>query len=439
MTHTTECLIQKSSEFPFIGLSQSVRFCAEGNVFVTVDAGLDWFNREQHPQSGPVPIIDDSRKKIAGVNVNSLHEVVPVHLRGEIEKALRKLTLNMKYTKPIDEERETGKCSLHSEIGVHSSRDSDTTPAFRKKLLEEGKSEADIDRKIKARRKSNTKVYRNVRVEGIVWNGEDPTEMFEHKPRGAPPEEADRIISVAEYFKIHHNIPLRFPRTPLLILKGGKMIRPPRSRELLPTMEGDEVKSESKKPEPKPEKLPIEFFSQAWSKVREVDHNPDVLKFNDHFASTRRMKHLKDVKAIVEKVKRQSGPELSRLLQQLHLTTDLEPTRLEASVLPQPLMKFLDNEKVPNDGSWNLTAVKFSKPAFMSSFAIVDFADVGDGERYGAIEAFDKLFEVMATHGIEMPRNVDVQEAIRAVIVPEKLRSGFEKETVSASSIVCHT
>ena len=54
----------------------------------------------------------------------------------------------------------------------------------RKKLLEEGKSEADIDRKIKARRKLNTKGYQNVRVEGIVWNGEDPAEMFEHNLEG---------------------------------------------------------------------------------------------------------------------------------------------------------------------------------------------------------------------------------------------------------------
>jgi hypothetical protein len=109
-------VIQKSSEFPYVGLSQSVRFCtesgSESNVFITFDAGLDWFNREQRPQSGPVRIIDDSRTTIAGVRVNSLHEVVPVHLHGEIEKALKKLTLNMKYTKPIDEERENGKRSL---------------------------------------------------------------------------------------------------------------------------------------------------------------------------------------------------------------------------------------------------------------------------------------------------------------------------------------
>ena len=66
---------------------------------------------------------------------------------------------------------------------------------------------------------------------------------------------------------------------------------------MLPTtIEGDEVKIASKK-------LPVEFFSQAWSKVREVDHTSDVLKFNDHFASTRGMEHLQHAKAIVEEVK----------------------------------------------------------------------------------------------------------------------------------------
>jgi hypothetical protein len=305
--------------------------------------------------------------------------------------------------------------------------------AFRQKLLEEGKSEDEIDRKIKAKNKFNTRVYRNVRIESIVWSGEDPSAMFEFKPRGSPPEESGRMVTVVEYFEIHHKIKLRFPKMPLIIIKGGKKTRPRRPKELLPVAQGEESKNESKKDEATIEKLPIEFFSQAWSKVREVDHNPDVLKFNDHFASTRRMEHLQHVKRIVEEVKMQSGPELGMLLQQLHLTTDLEPAKLEASVLPQPVMKFLNNEKIPNDGSWNLADVKFSKPALMSSFAVVDFANVDRDDR---CSAFEKLFDIMASHGIEMPRNVDVGQAIREVIVAEHLPPGREKETVSASSII---
>lgn len=399
---------------------------------MTMDAGLDWFNREIHPQNGPIPVLIERQKTIAGVRVDNLHDVIPDHQRGEIEKALRKLTLNMKYTKPPDEARENGEAA-RSNCEVRDEFFSYTFLAFRQKLLEEGKSEADIDRKIKSRNKFNTRVYRNVRIDSIVWNGEDPSAMFEYKPRGAPPGENARMVTVAEYFEIHHKIKLRFPKMPLFIIKGGKKTRPRRTKELLPVVQGEEVKVETKKDEPIIEKLPLEFFFQAWSKVREVDHNPDVLEFNDHFASTRRMEHLQHVKRIVEEVKMQSGPELGMLLQQLNLTTDLEPAKLEASVLPQPVMRFLNNEKVPNDGSWNLAEVKFSKPAFMSSFAIVDFANVVGENR---CSAFIRLFEIMASHGIEMPRNVDVEQAILEVIVAEHLPSGREKETVSTSSFV---
>jgi hypothetical protein len=77
-----------------------------------MDAGLDWFNRENHPQNGPIPILNERRQTIAGVSVGNLHEVIPVHQRGEIERALRKLTLNMKYTKPPDEAREKGEGTM---------------------------------------------------------------------------------------------------------------------------------------------------------------------------------------------------------------------------------------------------------------------------------------------------------------------------------------
>ncbi len=77
-----------------------------------MDAGLDWFNRETHPQNGPIPVLNERRKTIAGVSVSSLHEVIPEHQRSAIEKALRKLTLNMKYTKPPDEAREKGEGAL---------------------------------------------------------------------------------------------------------------------------------------------------------------------------------------------------------------------------------------------------------------------------------------------------------------------------------------
>ena len=76
--------------------------------------GLDWFNRDQNPQNGPIPIVNDRHRTIAGIKDVNLHEVIPVHRRGDIEKALKKLTLHMKYTKPNDERRENGKSTFLS-------------------------------------------------------------------------------------------------------------------------------------------------------------------------------------------------------------------------------------------------------------------------------------------------------------------------------------
>ena len=270
----------------------------------------------------------------------------------------------------------------------------------------------EIDLKIKSRRRFNRKVYRNVVVEKVIWNGEEEDSKFEY-------DRENRRVTVAEYFKIHHKLELRFPKMPLVVLKHGELIR-----------RGKKGIGELQQPveERTPERLPLEFFSQAWSKVRNVDHNPDVLRFNDQFASTNRLQHLKEVKHLAN---RQCRPELSMLLQQLHLTTDIEPTKLEARVLPQPVVRFQNVDTIPSDGSWNLTEVKFSKPAFMSSFAIIDFAlPDHDNRRFAA---FDNLFNIMIRHGIEMPRNLDFRDSIRKVIVNQALHPGAEKETVSVA------
>jgi hypothetical protein len=115
---------------------------------------------------------------------------------------------------------------------------------------------------------------------------------------------------------------------------------------------------------------------------------------------------------LVDEVKQQSGPELSMLLQQLHLTSNLRPEELTATVLQQPVVKFQGNDKIPIDGSWNLAGAKFPKPAFLTSFAIVDFAR--DDDR---LVAFETMFRTMESHGMEMPRNVDVNQAMRNLIV----------------------
>jgi hypothetical protein len=99
-------------------LAQTIRFCANGNAFVALDSGLDWFHLEQYPPRhqyrGPVPVLDENRRTIAGVQVGTFHEIVPPTKRSEIERAIRNLTFHMKYTRPINEEREHGKFDFFS-------------------------------------------------------------------------------------------------------------------------------------------------------------------------------------------------------------------------------------------------------------------------------------------------------------------------------------
>lgn len=260
--------------------------------------------------------------------------------------------------------------------------------AYRAKLLAEGKSESEIAEKLKQSRRRNTKVYRNkklMKTDDLDWGADLEQQSFEYKHKGAPEDQPGEIVTIERYFLLKYKMKIRFPKMPIVFLRDRKE-------------EGW---------------FPVEFLFQAFGKVRDTDHNPDVLKFNDHFASTNRIEHLKDVKMLVDEVKQQSGPELSMLLQQLHLTSNLKPEELTATVLQQPVVKFQGgNDKIPIDGSWNIAGAKFPKPAFMSSFAIVDFAR--DDDR---LVAFETMFRTMESHGMEMPRNVNMNQAMRDLTV----------------------
>ena len=77
---------------------------------MSADVGIDWFNREKDPHRlAPIPVIDHVQNTVAGVRVSSLNEIIPIAMRPEIEKALKKLTLHFKYVKPINFEKEEGK------------------------------------------------------------------------------------------------------------------------------------------------------------------------------------------------------------------------------------------------------------------------------------------------------------------------------------------
>eukprot|EP00548_Thalassiothrix_antarctica_P021134 CAMPEP_0194179776 /NCGR_PEP_ID=MMETSP0154-20130528/13179_1 /TAXON_ID=1049557 /ORGANISM="Thalassiothrix antarctica, Strain L6-D1" /LENGTH=790 /DNA_ID=CAMNT_0038895255 /DNA_START=366 /DNA_END=2738 /DNA_ORIENTATION=+ len=173
--------------------------------------------------------------------------------------------------------------------------------------------------------------------------------------------------------------------------------------------------------------FPIEFFFQAFSKTRETDFNQEVLKFNDEMSSTHKLQHLQKIKEKVDGIKRQSAPYLEDLLRELRLDrVDREPLELSATVLEQPKITFDNKENTPFDGSWDLRDVRFSKPAFLSSFGILDFTSDGRA----ASNILD-LIQTLGRHGVKMPQNVDIEDAVRNVTVlvnssrPEEIYQKF--------------
>lgn len=268
---------------------------------------------------------------------------------------------------------------------------------YRKKLVEKELPDEEIMKRITRRRQRNTKLYRNKRLlkraetnrdpakqkDPIIWTACGPESMFDMTPRGAPEGTPPERWTVEQYMRQRHNVQLRFPHMPMIFLKDGR----------------DEGF------------YPLEFIFQAFGKLKGTDNNAHVLRFNDEFASTKRLDHLEMIKRHAEQVQRDSGQELSTLLRQFNLEASPEPLTLTATVLQQPVIHFHSRHAFPRDGSWDLRNIRFPKPATMTSFAILDFAG---GQN---LSAFEFLFKIMEGHGMDMPRNVNISEAINSLTV----------------------
>lgn len=264
---------------------------------------------------------------------------------------------------------------------------------FRQTLMTEGKSNEEIELKIQRRRRRNTKVILNRTLrkgkhEGapdpIIWDCDDPSI---HSFEVTDPEDVTHKVTIATYFKERYNMPLKFPRGPAIYVKDGRQ---------------DAY-------------FPIEFFEQAFGKVKGADMNRHVLAFNDEFASTERLRHLENVKAEVENVlHRTGGQDLATLLQQFHIHVEDKPMELQATVLKQPTIEFSRSNKEPRDGSWDLRDAVFPVGAHLTSYGYLDL----DGE--GSPESMKTLFRVMDKHGIEMPRPDDLTKLTADLRVVEK-------------------
>jgi hypothetical protein len=108
---------------PYVGITQAIRFCHNGNVFLNVDTGLAWFNIESSPpDSGrhapPIHVLDVQNSTICGVRVDLSRPILDPGKRDEIRKALAKIIFHMRYVKPNDVKGEEGKRVFFTMMGI---------------------------------------------------------------------------------------------------------------------------------------------------------------------------------------------------------------------------------------------------------------------------------------------------------------------------------
>jgi hypothetical protein len=91
---------------PFVGLSQAAHVCHGGNIYISADAGLDWFKLQykdrlkENPQN-PVMLLDRENKTICGVHVGDLHRpITNPEIIKKVKSALAKTSFNIRYTRP---------------------------------------------------------------------------------------------------------------------------------------------------------------------------------------------------------------------------------------------------------------------------------------------------------------------------------------------------
>lgn len=286
--------------------------------------------------------------------------------------------------------------------------------AYKNKLYEKKLPDDVIEQRILHRRKKNTRVYKNKRLSRwsnqdstdstnppIIWDAASKDEHeFELPPKEDSRQDAPVVkTTVARYFAEKHELPLDFKHMPAIFLRDGNQTG----------------------------HFPIEFHFQAFGKVKGVDNNAHVLKWHDEIASTTRLEYVQMVNRHADMVMHNSGQDIATLLEQFHLTASNEPLTLTATVIKQPEVCFKAGSQHPRDGSWDLRNAAFVAPATMTSFAILDFTSCNLG-------AFELLFRVMQRHGIKMPRNTDLKNAISSLAVRVESR---ETGCVSIWCIFC--
>jgi len=370
---------------PFIGLSQAVRFCANGNVFVNADSCVNFFDRENYYQAKhardpprPVALLDEGAISICGIPVRDFYRpITDPNIKRNVEEALKKINFHVKYVRS-------------------------GTPEFRKRVLDRGKSEEWIRRKLTEVRR-NCRMKPDVKANGrsIIWSCDDPNEYsFLVEPRkpykkdDQTEEEHEAIINalppgvthtLASYYKEKKGISLKFPYMPAVFI--GKN-----------------------------EWFPLEFLSQAFGKSKDANgpnHVKAILGYFDDHAGSRCVDNVTNLMKRLVMEQDRAGVDV---FQQFSMTRSDEPMQFKAKVLPLPKIIFGNEGAELRNGSWDLRNKKFYRSSDLCAFCVID----GGG---GSGRFMDNLFKVMERHGMELPPNMEIKKTLDVVTHRADLRN----------------
>jgi hypothetical protein len=139
---------------------------------LTANFKVDWFYAEGRP------VLDVANRKLAGIPIRDLHQVVPEHDRGAILKALASMYYHVKYT-----------CG----------------PRWKENAKKQGRS----DEWIHKRTTFETKNMRPASGPIIEWDPSNHRFEFQGK-----------FVTEREYFRERYDISLQYPNMPLLGFPG---------------------------------------------------------------------------------------------------------------------------------------------------------------------------------------------------------------------------
>ncbi len=206
----------------------------------------------------------------------------------------------------------------------------------------------------------------------IIWGADDRNlYSFEAKKK----DDTVEIFAVASYFEERYKKRLRFPKMPIVFL-GNK------------------------------EWFPVEFLFQSFGKLKNANTTEQtnaVLNYYDK-NSGYYVNNIQDVFEAASKRLGDMGMTIDDVLKQYNLRRNDNPIQLEARILPEPKLRYGEQDAELRNGSWDVMrsrrGIAFNKPAKIHSFAVLNL--LGRNDRTSS-DFMSRFLRIAKEQGMEVP------------------------------------